>query len=244
MWVAATGRTRWVRGSLRRRGGGGGGGWTLASTVPFSTRVTFWGACHRGLFPLPFFGHFEGGFAGASKPESFLWAIRSLASELSKVEVLSPLLSSGRWSSACLLSGCWSSEGAFVTSLNAVRCDTICWQVSNVSRLLFIKYRRKASFERRLVPLGDGAANLCHDISGLRRWGVATSFLATLPTLLNGWQRLTVLPIDPFTQLTNSCLIRCWLLIDYVLILIPIAAHAQGIGHTLPLTIIYQLNVI
>ena len=60
------------------------------STVPFSARVTF---CERhseelveGVCSLRLFlGHFEGGFAGASEmsePESFLWAIGSLASEL------------------------------------------------------------------------------------------------------------------------------------------------------------------
>ena len=89
-----------------------------------------------------FLGRFEGGLAGASElsePESFLWAIGSLASELSEVAVLSSLLSSGRWSGACLLSGRWSSERAFVALLNAVRRDTICWRVPDVSRLLFIK---------------------------------------------------------------------------------------------------------
>ena len=68
----------------------------------------------KGCVPSAyFFGHCDGGLVGASEllePESFLWAIGSLASELSEVEVLSPLLSSGHWSGACLLSGHWSSE--------------------------------------------------------------------------------------------------------------------------------------
>ena len=50
VWVAATGRTGRARGSLRRRGGG----WTVASTVPFSARVTWGGACRGGVLPLPF----------------------------------------------------------------------------------------------------------------------------------------------------------------------------------------------
>ena len=50
-----------------------------------------------------------------------------LASELSEVEVPSPLLSSGCWSGACLLSRRWSSERALLALLNAVRGDTICW---------------------------------------------------------------------------------------------------------------------
>ena len=48
--------------------------------------------------PCLFLKHFEGGFAGASElsePESFLWAVGSLASEPSEVGVLSPRLSSG-----------------------------------------------------------------------------------------------------------------------------------------------------
>ena len=52
-----------------------------------------------------FLGHFDCGFAGASElsePGSFLWANWSLSSELSEVEVLSPPLSSGCWSGACL----------------------------------------------------------------------------------------------------------------------------------------------
>ena len=36
----------------------------------------------------------------------------------------------------------------------------------------------------RLILLGDEAINLRHDTSGLRRFGVATSFFATLPMLL------------------------------------------------------------
>ena len=50
-----------------------------------------------------FLGHIIGGFAGASElsePESFLYAIGSLASQLSEVEVWSFC------SGACLLSGC------------------------------------------------------------------------------------------------------------------------------------------
>jgi hypothetical protein len=34
--------------------------------------------------------------------------------------------------------------------------------------------------------LGDGAANLRHDASGRRSFGVATSFFATLPMLPGG----------------------------------------------------------
>ena len=105
----------------------------------------------RGCVPsaFPLLGCFESGFAGASelsKLESFLWAIRSLASELSEVEVLSPLLSSGHWSGASLLSGHWSSERAFGALLNAERDDTICWRVLDVSRLLFIKCCRRVLF--------------------------------------------------------------------------------------------------
>ena len=179
-------------------------------------------------------GRFERGFTGAfklSEPESFLWAIGSLSSELSEVGVLSPLSSSGRWSGACLLSGRWSSEQALVVLLNAVRCDTICWRVPDVSRLLFIKCCRRASFERRLIPLGDGAANLRRDTSGLRRLGVATSFLATLHILPNGLQRLVVLPIGSFAPLTNSCLIQRWLQIDHVLDLIPSGACVRNWPH-------------
>ena len=138
--------------------------------------------------------------------------------------MLSPQSSSGRWSGACLLSGCWSSDRALVALLNAVRRDNICWRVPDVSSLLFIKCSRKASFERRLIPLGDGAANLRRDTSGLRRLGMATSFVATLPILPNGLQRLAVLPIGSFAPLTNSCLIRRWLQIDHVLDLIPSGA--------------------
>ena len=69
------------------------------------------------MFPLPFLGHFEGGFAGASElsePESFLGAIWSLASELSKVEVLSLLLYSGRWSSTLLYLGAGPQSELFL----------------------------------------------------------------------------------------------------------------------------------
>ena len=102
--------------------------------------------------------------------------------------MLFPLLSSGRWSVACLLSGCWSAEQAIVALLNAERRDTICWWVPDVSRLLFIKCYRRTSFERRLIPLGDGTANLHRVMSSLRHFGVATRILATLPILLNRWQ--------------------------------------------------------
>ena len=66
----------------------------------------------RGCVPSPFFlgVHFDSGFAGASElsePGSFLWAIGSLASELSEVEVL---LSSRHWSGACSLSGAGSQS--------------------------------------------------------------------------------------------------------------------------------------
>ena len=155
----------------------------------------------RGCVPSAFFA----GASELSEPESFLWVIGSLSSDLSGVGMLSPLSSSGHWSGACLFSGRWSSKRASIALLNVVRRDNICWRVPDVSRLLFIKCCRRASFERRLIPLGDGAANLRRDTSGLRHLGVGTSFLVTLPILPSGLQPLAVVPIGSFAPVTNSC---------------------------------------
>ena len=159
-------------------------------------------------------------FAGASElsePVSSLWAIGAVVSELSDVELLSPLPSSGRWSGPCLLCGRWSLEPAL---RNDVRRDIICWRLPDVSRLFFIKYCRRASFGSRLMLLGDGAANLRRDASGRRRIGVVTSFFATLPMLQSGLATLAVLEPAFFTPgetLTNGCKLRYWLRIDHVL---------------------------
>ena len=122
-----------------------------------------------------------------SQIHSLLWAIVAVASELSEIELLSllpsPLLSSGRWSGPCLLCGRWSLEPAL---RNDVRRDIICWRVPDVSRLFFIKCCRMVSLGSRLIFLGDGAVNLRRDNSGLRRFGVATSFFVTLPMFLYG----------------------------------------------------------
>jgi len=116
-----------------------------------------------------FLGRFDGGFAGASElsePKSFLCAIGSLASE---VEVLSTLQTLVWW-----LFALWALVLRVSFWCLAKCSDTICWRVPEVSRLLFIKCCRRASLERCLIPLGDGAVNLRRDTSGLGRLGVAT----------------------------------------------------------------------
>jgi hypothetical protein len=103
-----------------------------------------------------------------------------VVSELSEVELLSPLSSSGHWSGPCLLCGRWSLEAALRNDVRRV----ICWRVPDVSRLCFTKYCQRASFGSHLILLGDGAAHLYHDTRSLRHFGVATSFY---PTRASRW---------------------------------------------------------
>ena len=128
-------------------------------------------------------------FAGASElsePVSSLWAIGAVASELSDVELLSPLPSSGRWSGPCLLCGRWSLEPAL---RNDVRRDIICWRLPDVSRLFFIKYCRRASFGSRLMHLGDGLpiSAAMPVAGGVSAWLRVSS--RPYPCFKVGWQR-------------------------------------------------------
>ena len=144
-----------------------------------------------------------------------------MASKLSEVELLSPL------PSPLLSSGCWSLEPVL---RNDVRRDITCWRVPNVSTLFL-----SSAVEQSL-------------------WGAIRYFLEMEPSISSAISVASGASVrigngqlcSPrffYTQRNTDKQLLTLQLAANCLCAQLLAVHAPGIGHTFPLTIIYQLNV-